>query len=163
MLHRPLSQLDTSVVRNVTSCAPFRAVAPGQIYNIHAAKIIQAAEGISKLITLPVPLIRHTHFFTCIVTLASIVHLSYWAALLPLSFDENLKQQIRLNTGALKSLAEAWPSATRVSKQVKGVAQEVFASRKLAASEGFWGALTEDEMMRSLIEDEGIISNFQLT
>jgi len=163
MLHRPLSQLDTSVVQNVTSCAPFRAVAPGQIYNIHAAKIIQAAESISKLIALPVPLIRHTHFFTCIITLASIVHLSYWAALLPLSYDENLKQHVRLNTGALKSLAETWPSATRVSKQVKGVAQEVFASRKLAASEGFWGTLTEDEMMRSLVEDEGIISNFQLT
>jgi hypothetical protein len=151
------------VVRNVTSCAPFRAVAPGQIHNIHAAKIIQAAESVSKLITLPIPLIRHTHFFTCVITLASIVHLSYWAALLPLSYDENLKQHIRLNTGALKSLAEAWPSATRVSKQVKGVAQDVFASRKLAASEGFWGTLTEDEMMRSLIEDEGIINNFQLT
>jgi len=162
MLHRPLSQLDTSVVRNVTSCAPHRAVAPGQIYNLHAAKIIQSAENISKLITLPVPLIRHTHFFTCIVTLASIVHLSYWAALLPLSYDENLKQQIQLNSGALKSLAEAWPSATRVAKQVKGVAQEVFASRKLAASEGYWGTLTDDEMMRSMIEDEGIVNTFQI-
>jgi hypothetical protein len=133
------------------------------MFNIHAAKIIQAAESISKLITLPVPLIRHTHFFTCIVTLASIVHLSYWAGLLPLSYDENLKQQIRLNTGALKQLAEAWPSATRVAKQVKGVAQEVFASRKLAASEGFWGVLSEEEMLRSIIEDEGIINGFQLT
>lgn len=163
MLHRPVSQLDTSVVRNVTSCAPYRAVIPGQIFNIHAAKIIQAAEGISKLITLPVPLIRHTHFFTCIITLASIVHLSYWAGLMPLTYDENLKQQIRLNTGALKSLAEAWPTATRVAKQVKGVAQEVYASRKLAASEGFWGVLSEEEMMRSIIEDEGIINGFQLT
>jgi hypothetical protein len=133
------------------------------MYNIHAAKMIQSAGYISKLITLPMPLNRHTHFFTCTVTLASIVHLSYWAALLPLSFDEDLKQQIRLDTGALKSLAEVWPSATRSFKQVKGVAQEVFASRKLAASEGYWGTLTEEEMMRSIIDDEGIINTCQLT
>lgn len=147
----------------MTLCAPYRAVTPGQISNVHAAKIIQAAGSISKLITLPVSLIHHTHFFTCVITLASIVHLSYWAALLPLSCDENLKQQMRLNTGALKSLAEVWPSAAIVAKQVKGVAQEVFASRKLAASEGFWGTLSDEEMVRSMIEDEVIISGFQLT
>ena len=125
--------------------------------------IINAADNISKLVTLPVPLIRHTHFFTCVVTLASIVHLSCWASLLPLTQDENLKQQISLNTGALKSLAEIWPSATRVGDQVKGVAQKVFASRKLAAEEGFWGNFTDDEVMRSIIEDQTIINEIQLT
>lgn len=163
MLHKPHSQLDTSVVRTITSCAPFRQVPAGQSYNVHAAKIMQAAENISKLITLPVPLAKHTHFFTCVITLASIVHLSCWAALLPLSQDDNLKQQIRLNTGALKTISEVWPSAARVGFQVKGVAQEVFASRKAAADDGFWSSFTNEEMMRSIVEDEEIISGFQLT
>jgi hypothetical protein len=91
------------------------------------------------------------------------VHLSCWASLLPLSQDEHLKQQIRLNTGALKSLAEVWPSATRVGNQVKGVAQGVFASRKLAAEEGFWGNFSEEEIVRSMIEDEVIINGIQMT
>jgi hypothetical protein len=162
LLHRPYSQLDTTVARNVNSCAPYKHVAGGQIYNIHAAKVIAAANEISKLVTLPVPLLRHTHFFTCVITLASIVHLSCWASLLPLSQDEHLKQQIRLNTGALKTLAEVWPSATRVGVQVKGVAQDVFASRKLAAEEGYWGTFTNEEVMRSLVEDEVIINGIQL-
>lgn len=132
------------------------------MYNIHAAKIIQASDNISKLITLPVPLIKHTHFFTCVITLASIVHLSCWAALLPLSQDENLKQQIRLNTGALKTISDVWPSAHKVQHQIKGVAQEVFTSRKAAAEEGFWNTFTDDEMLQSMIEDQAIISGFHL-
>jgi hypothetical protein len=163
MLHRPHSQLDTSVVRDVTSCAPHRQVVGGQVYNVHAAKIIQAADNISKLITLPIPLIKHTHFFTCVITLASIVHLSCWAALLPLSQDDNLKQQIKLNTGALKTIAEVWPGASRVGFQVKGVAQEVFASRKAAADDGFWNSFTDEEMMRSTIVDKAIIDEFMFT
>jgi hypothetical protein len=107
-------------------------------------------------------LIKHTHFFTCVITLASIVHLSCWAALLPCSHDDNLKQQIRLNTGALKTLAEVWPSAQRTGQQVRGVAQEVFASRKLAAQEGFWVDFTEEEVMQSIIEDEAIFGVVQL-
>lgn len=152
--------MDTSVVRRITSCAPHRDIAGGQTYNIHAAKTIQAAENISELIALPVPLVKHTHFFTCVVTLASIVNLSCWAALLPSSQDEALKQQIRLQTGALKTIASVWPSAQKAQQQVKSVAQEIFSSRKLAAEEGFWNTFTADEMMRSLVEDENIINGF---
>jgi hypothetical protein len=162
LLHRPYSQLDTTVTRNVNSCAPYKHVTGGQIYNIHAAKVIAAANEISKLVTLPIPLVRHTHFFTCVVTLASTVHLCCWASLLPLSQDGHLKQQIRLNTGALRSLSEVWPSARKVGAQVKGVAQEVFTNRKLAAEEGFWRSFTHEEMMTSLVGDEVIINGIQL-
>jgi hypothetical protein len=163
LLHKPFSQLDTSVARNVTSCAPYRPVSGGQVYNIHAAKMMQAADRISKLITLPIPLIKHSHFFTCVITLSSIVHLSCWAALLPSSHDEHIKQQIRLTTGGLKSISEVWPSAKRVGAQVKGVAQEVYNSRQAAAAEGFWGHFTQEEVMRSMIEDESIMSELLLT
>jgi hypothetical protein len=104
VLHREFSELDSSVAKGVTSCAPHKPIIPGENYNIHAAKTVQAAQDISKLISIPVPLIKHTHFFTCVVTLGSIVHLSCWSTLMPYMQDDDLKQQLRLNTGALKTL-----------------------------------------------------------
>ena len=100
---------------------------------------------------------KHTHFFTCVITLASIVNLSRWAALLPPIQDEALKQQIRLQTGALKSIATVWPSARRVQSQVKDVAKELYYSHKLAAGGGFWNTSTSDEIMMRLVEDENMI------
>ena len=135
---------------------------PGESYNVHASKTIQAAQDISKLITLPVPLARHTHFFTCVVTLASIVHLSCWSVLLPVIQDDDLKQQLRLNTGALKSLWQVWPSAGKAFGQVKGVAQEIFMAKKHAAEVGYWTNLTNDEVMRSMIADQSIMEELQL-
>ncbi|KAF8852062.1 hypothetical protein BDZ45DRAFT_600526 [Acephala macrosclerotiorum] len=162
LLHREHSELDSSVARDVTSCAPHKAIVPGQSYNVHAAKTIQAAQDISKLIQLPVPLVKHTHFFTCVVTLASIVHLSCWSVLMPLIRDDDLRQQLRLNTGALKTLWQVWPSAGKAFGQVKGVAQEIYREKKRAAEVGFWGELTDDEVMRSMIEDQTIMEELQL-
>lgn len=162
VLHRDLSELDSSVARNVTSCAPHKPIVPGASYNVHAAKTIQAAREISKLITLPIPLVKHTHFFGCVVTLASIVHLSCWAALMPLMHDDDLRQQLRLNSGALKTLWQVWPSAGNAFGQVRGVAQEIYQAKKEAAERGFWGVLSDDDVMRSIIEDQGIIAEFQM-
>ncbi|KUJ23015.1 uncharacterized protein LY89DRAFT_635115 [Mollisia scopiformis] len=162
LLHREHSELDSTVARNVTSCAPHKPIVPGQSYNVHAAKTIQAAQDISKLIQLPVPLVKHTHFFTCVVTLASIVHLSCWSVLMPGIHDDDLKQQLRLNTGALKSLWQIWPSAGKAFDQVKGVAREIYANKKHAAEVGFWSNLSDDEVMRSMIEDQTIMEELQL-
>ena len=161
-LHRELSELDSSVAKNITSCAPHKAITPGQSYNVHAAKTINAAQEISKLIQLPVPLARHSHFFTCVVTLASIVHLSCWSVLTPSIHDQDIKQQLRLNTGALKTLRQIWPSAGKSFGQVKGVAQEIYAAKKQAAEVGFWASLTDEEIMRGMIEDQTIMEELQL-
>ena len=162
MLHREHSELDSSIARDITSCAPHKEILPGQSYNIHATKTIKAAQGISKLIQLPVPLIKHTHFFTCVVTLASIVHLMCWSAMMPPTYDGELKQQLRLNTGALKTLWQVWPSAGKAFGQVKGVAQEMYAAKKQAAEVGYWTSLTTDEVMKSLVNDQGIMEDLQL-
>jgi len=164
LLHREHSQIDSSIARGVTSCAPHKPIIPGQSYNIHAMKTVQAAQDISKLIMLPVSLAKHTHFFTCVVTLASIVHLSCWSALLPVIHDDDLKQQLRLNTGALKSLWQVWPSAGQAFRQVKGVAQEIYSAKKNAAAIGFgdWTTFNEEEVMRSMIEDHTIMEELQL-
>jgi hypothetical protein len=77
------------------------------------------------------------------------------------SEDETLKQLIRLNTGALKTISGVWPSAQKVLPQLKDVARNIFSSQKSAAEKGFWDTFADDEM-RNLVEDENI-SGFQLT
>ena len=162
MLHREHSELDSSVARNITSCAPHKSILPGHSYNIHAAKTIKAAQGISKLIQLPVPLIKHTHFFTCVVTLGSIVHLMCWSAMMPPTYDDDLKQQLRLNTGALKTLWQVWPAAGKAFGQVKGVAQDMYAAKKQAIEVGYWTSLTQEEVLKTLIEDQATMDDLQL-
>ena len=81
---------------------------------------------------------------------------------MPLMRDDDLKQQLRLNTGALKTLWQVWPSAGMAFGQVKGVAQEIYAGKKQAAEVGFWASLTDEEVMRSMIEDRSIMEELQL-
>ncbi|KAL3421413.1 hypothetical protein PVAG01_07858 [Phlyctema vagabunda] len=160
LLHRDHSELDFSAAQNITSCAPYHGVIPGQQYNTHAAKMIQAAQNISKLITLPVDITKHTMFFTCVVTLASIVHLSVWSVMMPMIQDGDIKQQLRLTIGTMKALWQVWPSAGLAFGQVKGVAQEIFAAKKTAAEIGTWTNFTHDEIMRNMIENERIMEVF---
>jgi len=81
---------------------------------------------------------------------------------MPLTYDDDLKQQLRLSTGSLKTLWQIWPAAGRTFGQVKSVAQDMYAAKKQAMENGYWNTLTHDEVMRSLIEDEGIMTDLQL-
>jgi len=162
LLHRTHSQLDSTPTQPITSCAPHHPVPSGQNYSLHAPLTISSAVSITKLITLPTPLTKHTHFFTCVITLASIVHLSCWSALLPLSQDEDLRQQLALNTGALKTLWEVWPCAGRAWEQVSGVVKEIFNAKKAAVEAELWGNFVEDEAMGGSLEGESMIDEFQL-
>jgi hypothetical protein len=82
--------------------------------------------------------------------------------MMPLTHDDDLKQQLRLNTGALRTLWQVWPSAGMAFGQVKSVAQEIYAAKKQAAEIGFWASLTEDEVARSMIEDQNIMEDLDL-
>ncbi|CAJ2510240.1 Uu.00g061400.m01.CDS01 [Anthostomella pinea] len=162
ILHQPLSQLDSSPAREVTACAPHRAVSSGDVFNIHTKHIITAACGISKMVTYNVPITGHTHFFTCVLTLSSIVHLSKWA-LYFLQDEDDLRQQIRLNIGALNKLSHVWKAASRASGQVKGVAQEIYHARKAQQTNAsFWVGFTQEEIIGSMSADEGIMSEINL-
>lgn len=82
--------------------------------------------------------------------------------MLPLTYDDDLKQQLRLSTGSLKTLRQVWPAAGKAFGQVKGVAQDMFAAKKQALEAGLWNALTDEEIMKSLIEDQGVLNELQL-
>ncbi|KAI2617227.1 hypothetical protein GGS26DRAFT_596548 [Hypomontagnella submonticulosa] len=159
MLHQPLSQLDSSPARDVTACAPHREVRSGDNFNIHTKHIITAACEISKMVTYNVPITSHTHFFTCVLTLSSIVHLSKWALEYFIHDEDDLRQQIRLNIGALNKLSNVWKAASTASGQVKGVAQEIYrAKRAQQSNPSFWVGFTQEEIISSMAADEGIMS-----
>lgn len=75
--------------------------------------------------------------------------------------DEDLKQQLRLNTGALKTLWQIWPSAGNAFGQVKGVAQEIHAAKKHTVEIGYWVNYTNDEVMQSMIQDQTTMEELQ--
>ncbi|KAH6624354.1 hypothetical protein B0J18DRAFT_427995 [Chaetomium sp. MPI-SDFR-AT-0129] len=160
MLHQPLSQLDTSPVAAVNSCAPHRPVPSGDNFNLHTRHTLTSASEISKMITQAVPVTRHTHFFTCVITLSSIVHLSRWA-LYFVDDEDHLRQQVRLNIGALHKLSRVWKAADTAWGQVKGVAQDIYRQKKAQQiSPAFWVGFTQEQMISSINADEGIMSEF---
>ena len=104
----------------------------------HTARTLGAANTLSKLVTLPTPLIRHTPFLTCAITLACVVHLAAcscsgygpgaWPSGWLLSGDEAFlaKERIRLAVGSLRALARVWGMAGEVLAQVQEFARELF-------------------------------------
>ena len=172
-LHRPRSSLAFSPVPDDTTCTPPRQISqPLKPMAFHTTKAIRAADTISKLITLPTPLIKHTPWFTCVITLGAIVHLSACCFVLAGEDAFVSKERIRLGVGALKTMEEIWPVAGCVLQQVKGVAREVFAIRARSPPDSMGGGgralmggsggfareerpdvLTEEDVMR-LIDDE---------
>ncbi|KAF3033092.1 hypothetical protein E8E12_004276 [Didymella heteroderae] len=137
MLHRPRSNLGF-----------------GRTREIHTAKCLTSAENISSLIRLPGQLLNHTPFFTCVVVMASVVHLSYWSFLVPDGQDDIVKQSIRLDVGTLQQYSTTWPIANVVLGQVRGVAHTLFNSKK-AMSIHLWSNIAQGDVIRDVIEEGG--------
>ena len=131
------------------------------MFNSHTRHTVHAAREISKMVTQAVPMLGHTHFFTCVVTLSSIVHLSKWA-LYFIEDEDDLRQQIRLNIGALNKLSEVWKAANTASGQVKGVAQEIYREKKTQQiTPAFWVGFTQEQMISSINADENIMNDLE--
>ncbi|KAF2115109.1 hypothetical protein BDV96DRAFT_494084 [Lophiotrema nucula] len=155
MLHRPRSNLGFGQVENVNVCVqPGQILLPTQTREIHTAKCLTSAENISSLIKLPGALVNHTPFFTCVVVMASVVHLSYWSFLVPDGQDDVIKQSIRLDVGTLQQYSNTWSIASVVLGQVRGVAHTLFHSKK-AMSIHLWSSISPDDVIRSVIEEGG--------
>lgn len=153
MLHRPRSNLGFGRVEGVNVCVqPGQVLLPTQTREIHTAKCLTSAENISSLIKLPGELVKHTPFFTCVVVMASVVHLSYWSFLVPDGQDDVIKQSIRLDVGTLQQYSNTWAIAAVVLGQVRGVAHTLFNSKK-AMSIHLWSSIAQDDVIRNVIED----------
>jgi hypothetical protein len=157
MLHRPRSNLGFGRVEGVNICVqPGQVLLPTQTREIHTAKCLTSAENISSLIRLPGQLLQHTPFFTCVVVMASVVHLSYWSFLVPDGQDDIIKQSIRLDVGTLQQYSNTWPIAHVVLGQVRGVAHTLFNSKK-AMSIHLWSNIEPHDVIRNVIEEGGIV------
>ena len=130
LLHRPHSQLDSSVVQSVDYCSPQRALPTVDLFNSNTQHTITAARAISNAITNSQSLLCHTHFFVCIIILSSTVHLSRWALTPAAQEDSDLKNMIRLNIGALGRLSPVWDVAGGARAQVQKVAQDIHRIKK---------------------------------
>ncbi|KAG5989712.1 hypothetical protein E4U43_004451 [Claviceps pusilla] len=162
MLHQPHSQLDSSPTQDINSCAPHQVIPAGDLFNAHTRHTIQSANTISSMITHRVPLLSHTHFFTCVITLSSIVHLSRWALFFIPHDDDDIRQQIRLNIGALNRLSQVWGAAARARGQVKAVAQEIYKVKKQQRSNTeFWLGLSPEDMLNTIATDDLIINEIE--
>ncbi|KAH7348563.1 hypothetical protein BKA65DRAFT_584300 [Rhexocercosporidium sp. MPI-PUGE-AT-0058] len=146
LLHRRFTPLDAAASQAISSCTAQGAVEAhfSAFEDIHSSKATQAASNISKLVGMPTPLIQHTHFFICALTHSSISHLSLWSHLPLIVGDENLKEEIRMNAGALRAMRAVWPSAQTAFNQVSAAAQRVFEMRKDAVVDVFWWDLIGD-------------------
>jgi hypothetical protein len=124
---------------------------------IVSAKASRAAHTISKLILLPAEISCHTHFLTCVVTLAFIVHLSTWLQMTSDGKDTEVKDQIRLTIGVLKTMSEVWPIAGTMYPVVKEAAEAVFLLKK-ASDNTFWASLGLDQIVPSHFNDHDNLS-----
>lgn len=158
MLHRPRSDLNYEDVKDVTTCIKGGPGQGSSYKDLHTAKAMHAAKEVSKLARLPCPLVKHTPFFNCALTMAAVVYLSYWSFIATEGGDTVIKEHIRLNIGVLKALSEIYPIASTVLGQVKGVAQELFASRKALNNE-YWAHVTKEEILQGMIEDSSSSSS----
>ncbi|KAE8447886.1 hypothetical protein EG329_010115 [Mollisiaceae sp. DMI_Dod_QoI] len=153
LLHRHYSRLESLAVQTITSCTPdAQTDMRAATNNLHTIKTAHAAANISRLVALPTPLINHTHFFVCALALSSIAHLSTWSALPVISLEQDLKEQIRMNAGALRAISDVWNSARMGFGQVTKAAQMIYANRKDAAGDVFWRDFMQDDIMTGLIE-----------
>ncbi|ATY62437.1 C6 transcription factor [Cordyceps militaris] len=162
MLHQPFSQLDTTLTQGITSGVPYQPVATREMFNTHTKHTVTSACAISEMITHRVPLLSHTQFFTCVVTLSSIVHLSKWAVFFVPHDDDDLRQQIRLNIGALNHLSTVWTAANRARNQVRAVARDIYQLKKQQQSNPqYWIGYSQQDMLNSMAADENIITEVE--
>ncbi|MCJ1317182.1 hypothetical protein MMC15_002505 [Xylographa vitiligo] len=130
-LHRPRSDLIFTSVKDTTSCTPARRIAvPASRYAVHTAKAIEAADRIARMVTLPGQLLKHTPLFTCMVTLAAVVHLSAYVINRNADQRSIIKERLLLSIGALKSVRDIWPVADSVLQRVRGAAREILTLRQ---------------------------------
>ncbi|KAF5673710.1 Zn(II)2Cys6 transcriptional activator [Fusarium circinatum] len=129
LLHQPHSQLDSSLTYYIK--ASNTPAASSDAFNSHTKHTIRAARELSKLISYRGPLLKHTHFFAYMVTLSSTIHLSRWSLAFVAQDDQDLRQNMGQNIGALVKYAEIWPMAQHLGLQVKRMAKEVYTTKKL--------------------------------
>ncbi|KAL6808468.1 hypothetical protein J3E69DRAFT_185177 [Trichoderma sp. SZMC 28015] len=134
LLYQPYCRFDIKPAQAIDTCAPVQTTLGNDYVDYYTTETVSSATAISAMITQK-SLLSHTHFFTCALTLSSIVHLSHWALLSPDARDSASRESIRLNLGALKLRARVWPAAAEAQAQVAAVAKTIYRIKKTESAE----------------------------
>jgi hypothetical protein len=128
LLHRPRSSLTSLGNPYETVCSQGDlSTAPVLPRTAHTSKAIRAANEISKMTSMRVPLSVHSPCFTCAISKAAMVHLPAYTLETSLSAASTIKQRLRLAVSALNKMGDVWPMAKMVKVQVSQYAREVLA------------------------------------
>ncbi|KAL2855982.1 fungal-specific transcription factor domain-containing protein [Aspergillus pseudoustus] len=95
---------------------------------IHTAKVVSGAIGLSKLAALSTSVINHSPFVACTLVLSSVIQLAVLSVdwLPPFGADTRF---LSLNVGVLNSLGDAWPIAGNSMMRIREMTREVQTSR----------------------------------
>ncbi|KAJ5497564.1 hypothetical protein N7463_009551 [Penicillium fimorum] len=97
---------------------------PAFSHNEHAMKAAKAARELSRLAAFRLPVIKHTPFFICALTLSSIVQLATCSVKAGQMPDPS-RDRLALTIGVFKSLARTWAISQSIMRQIKAVARDV--------------------------------------
>ncbi|KAK2744915.1 hypothetical protein FQN55_006477 [Onygenales sp. PD_40] len=125
-LHLPRSNLLATPTANASiACARKGPSLPPTSHTLtHAAKALEAANGIVALAALRKPLLKHTPFFICGLVLSAVVQLCAWS-ITATGAVEPRRDRLALIVGELKSLDRTWALAHQVMCHIKRLAREV--------------------------------------
>ena len=157
LLHRPRSSLTSLGNPYETVCSNGDlATAPVMARATHTSKAITAANEISKMTSMRVPLSVHTPCFTCAISKAAMVHLPAYTLETSMSAANTIKERLQLAVSALNTMGEAWPMAKMVKVQVSQYAREVLLIPRVPASEAGTGFPTQQSDLTAFNDDSWV-------
>lgn len=107
---------------------------------IHTAKVLAAATGLSKLASLSSSVVEHTPFFVCTLVLSSIIQLAVLSIEVPQTTSA-VRPYLGLNVGTLKAMRSLWTIAAVSMERIRNVTREV----EDVLADGCFPQLTDDD------------------
>jgi hypothetical protein len=138
-IHRFLSTIVYHPIEAVSTCGPPpppEKLAPSfaQDAPVHTAKILQATELMTDLLTLPINLLNQSPMIVCQIATPTVALISACKNVLQGEEVIAAREQIRVAIAAIEKFAEVWPRAAKTAKQLKIIAREIFGIGKSSVS-----------------------------
>jgi hypothetical protein len=91
---------------------------------IHTAKVVNGAVGLSKLAMVPTSVINYSPFVACTLVLSSVIQLAFLPVDWLPAFGTDC-QFLSLNIGILNSMRDMWPIAGNSTQRIRELTKEV--------------------------------------
>jgi hypothetical protein len=94
------------------------------ILDPYTTKLVQAADRLSNLLTLPSPVKRHSPFLIHGLFMSVLVHTAACVMSNSPQSEESFKVRVQLAVGVLNRVSESWPLASGVKQQLLTIYRE---------------------------------------